>query len=195
MAEQQSVEAAPLLQPSVSCIGGSVRLATLDALAAEFGVQVDDAIDLLMRLDVPTCVVGSRVMVNIHAVELALFTATDPHTPLEALADVADMYAGIRRKALLKNLKLVGLTVFPDIRRRKQLRKSQQAARNAVKDAAGPYKRRGRPKGSRDTKPRLRRTQVQILRGLAEEWSEEEGGNRKVSNLIGGLVAKKTKDA
>ncbi|KKM23855.1 hypothetical protein LCGC14_1611010 [marine sediment metagenome] len=140
--------------PDMVAPGPSVRLVSLAGLAREFGIREADAQELCERLDgvevlsVPSAN-GDRPFVNLHALEYALFTVTDPRTPTECMAMIAETYAGIRRKSLINQLRYVGHHMFSGIRQRKRRRELS---------ARGP----GRPKGSRDKKPRARRTKDQI---------------------------------
>lgn len=141
-------------RPHMVAPGPSVRLASLEGLAKEFGIRDCDALELCERLDVPLIKVpspqGDRDFVNIHALETALFTVTDPKTPIECMAMIAEMFAGVRRQALINQLRYVGHHLFSSIRQRKCRR--EQSCRG-----------RGRPIGSRDRKPRKRRTKTQVV--------------------------------
>lgn len=131
-------------KPDFVSIGASVRLVSPQALCHEFGVTHDDMVHLLEVLKVPVLGLGYRRLVNLHALEVALFQATDPTTPLSAMQDVADLYRGARKAALLRHLREVGLRVFPDVRRRKYQRQ-RDAAIKAGKPSASSLRGVGPP--------------------------------------------------
>ena len=66
------------MKPAIACVGAAVRLASLDAVAAEFLCSVGEMESYLGVLRVRIQPLGDHRWINIHALELALARLTDP---------------------------------------------------------------------------------------------------------------------
>lgn len=99
-------------RPDIVTIGGSVRLVSVDLLAAEFGVTRGVARTTLSHMGVPVVDIGGREFLQLVEVEKALILRTvngvdTPDDLITYMEWAATYHGAARRRAILESLQAV----------------------------------------------------------------------------------------